>query len=133
VKQGLFYEVPGSHSDMSHCVGLLSPSQRPLPDKTQSSQETDIHAPGGIRTRNPSKRTNLNPRLRSRSHWERLSLRSTSTQFIFVGLQQTGNSPTKPGTLDESEHRIRDKYASVPFDSVRKNVEPVSSRLQKCM
>jgi hypothetical protein len=27
-----------------------------VPDNTQRSQETDIHALGGIRTRNPSKR-----------------------------------------------------------------------------
>ena len=32
-------------------------SQRPLPDNTQHSQETDIHAFGGIRTRNHSKRS----------------------------------------------------------------------------
>jgi hypothetical protein len=36
---------------------VISPTQRPLPDNTQHSQETDIHAPGGIRTRNTSKRT----------------------------------------------------------------------------
>jgi hypothetical protein len=29
------------------------PSQRPLPDNTQHSQERDIHASGGIRTRTP--------------------------------------------------------------------------------
>jgi hypothetical protein len=40
--------------------GLLSTrdrsSQRPLPDNTQHSQETYIHATGTIRTRNPKKR-----------------------------------------------------------------------------
>jgi hypothetical protein len=35
---------------------VISPTQRCLPDNTQHSQETDIHAPSGIRTRNPSKR-----------------------------------------------------------------------------
>jgi hypothetical protein len=35
---------------------VIGQSQRPLPDNTQHSQETDIHAPGGIQTRNPSKR-----------------------------------------------------------------------------
>jgi hypothetical protein len=34
---------------------VISPTQRPLPDNTQHSKETDIHAPGGFRTRNPSK------------------------------------------------------------------------------
>jgi hypothetical protein len=37
----------------------MSPTQRPLPDNTQHSQETDIHAPGGIRNYNPSKRAAL--------------------------------------------------------------------------
>jgi hypothetical protein len=33
---------------------MISSSQRPLPDNTQHSQETDIHYPGGIRTHNLS-------------------------------------------------------------------------------
>ena len=38
-----------------------SASQRPLPDKTQHSQETDIHVPGRIRNRNASNRTAAGP------------------------------------------------------------------------
>jgi len=34
-------------------------------------KETDIHAPGGIRTRNPSKRTAAGPRFRPRGHRDR--------------------------------------------------------------
>jgi len=34
---------------------VISPAQRPVPDKTQQSQETDIHESGGIRTLNPNK------------------------------------------------------------------------------
>jgi hypothetical protein len=49
---------------------VISPTQRPLPDNTQQSQETDIHAPGGIRTHDPSKRAAADPRLRPRSHWD---------------------------------------------------------------
>jgi len=30
---------------------VISPSQNPVPDNTQHSQQTDIHAPGGIGTR----------------------------------------------------------------------------------
>jgi t-SNARE complex subunit (syntaxin) len=41
---------------------VISPTQRPLPDNTQHSQETDIHALGGIRTHNPSKRAAEHPR-----------------------------------------------------------------------
>jgi hypothetical protein len=43
---------------------VTSPSQRPLPDNTQHSQETDIYAPGGIRTHNLSKWAAADPRLR---------------------------------------------------------------------
>jgi hypothetical protein len=34
---------------------VISPTQRPLPDNTQHSQETDIHAPSGIRTHKPAR------------------------------------------------------------------------------
>jgi len=35
---------------------VISPTQQTLPDSTQHSQQTDIHVPGRIRTRNPRKR-----------------------------------------------------------------------------
>jgi hypothetical protein len=38
---------------------------------TQHSQKTDIHAPGGIRTRNSSNRAAADPRLRLCGHWDR--------------------------------------------------------------
>jgi hypothetical protein len=48
-----------------HSVGFLGreigPSQTPLPDNTQHSQETDIYAPGEFRTRNPDKRAAADP------------------------------------------------------------------------
>jgi hypothetical protein len=53
---------------------MSSPKQRPLPDNTQQSQQTDIHAPGGIRTRYSSKRTAVDPRLRLRGQWDRQQL-----------------------------------------------------------
>ena len=52
---------------------MISPSQRPLPNNTQHSQQTNIHAPGGIRTHNPSRRAAKDLRLRPRGHWDRLS------------------------------------------------------------
>jgi len=58
----------------SQSVGLLrtsdQPAQKPLPGNTQHSQQTDIHVPGGIRTRNPSKRAAAEPRLRPGGHWD---------------------------------------------------------------
>jgi len=35
----------------------IDPSQRPLPDNTQHTQRTDIHASSGIRTHSLSRRT----------------------------------------------------------------------------
>jgi hypothetical protein len=48
-----------------------SSSQRPLPDNTQHSQQTNIHAPGGIRTHDLSRRAAADLRLRPRDHWDR--------------------------------------------------------------
>jgi len=47
---------------------VISPSQRLLPDNTQHSQETDIHGPGEIRTRNPSKQAAADTLLRRRGY-----------------------------------------------------------------
>ena len=55
------FEVSRSHSDTPHSVGWLWTSDQ-FVAKTSTwknvhySQQTDFHAPGGIRTRNPSKR-----------------------------------------------------------------------------
>ena len=65
-----------THKDTPQSVGSsgrwIGPSQRPLPDNTQHSQQTEIHAPGGIRTCNPSRRSATHPRLRPLGHWDRL-------------------------------------------------------------
>ena len=60
VGQGfLIIEASRSHLDTLQSVGLLWTSeQRDAETSTwqHTTQETDIHAPGGIRTHNPSKR-----------------------------------------------------------------------------
>ena len=48
-----------------------SSSQRPLPDNTQHSQKTNIHAHGGIRTHDLSRRAAADLRLRPRGCWDR--------------------------------------------------------------
>jgi hypothetical protein len=48
---------------------MIGPSQRPVPDNPQHSQEKDIHALGGMRTRITSKRAAADPRLRPRGDW----------------------------------------------------------------
>jgi len=58
--QGLFLieasQLHTTHHTLSDSSGrVISPTRRPLPDNTQHSQQTDIRAPGEIRTRNPNK------------------------------------------------------------------------------
>jgi len=48
----------------------ISPTQKPLPDHTKHSNQTEIHDPGRIRTHNPNKRAVDEPRLRPRGHWD---------------------------------------------------------------
>jgi hypothetical protein len=71
----LIIEAPLSHSDTPHSIGLVWTSDQPDAETStwqhRHSQETDIHASSGIRTRNPSKRAAANPRLRLRGHWDR--------------------------------------------------------------
>ena len=49
---------------------MINPSQIPLPDNTQHSQQTNIHDPGGIRTHNLSSRAVADLRLRPCGHWD---------------------------------------------------------------
>jgi len=51
---------------------VINPTQSFLSDNTRNSQETKIHATGGIRTHSPSKRAVADPRLRERGDWDRL-------------------------------------------------------------
>jgi hypothetical protein len=68
-------EVSRSHSDTPHSVGLLWTKYRPVAETStwkHKTLTTDRHpSPGGIRTHNPSKRTDAHPRLRPRGHWDR--------------------------------------------------------------
>ena len=72
----LAYGVSWSHTTTHHSRWdssgrVISPSQRPLPDITQHSQQTNIHATDGIRTYNLSRRAGVDLRLRPRGHWDR--------------------------------------------------------------
>ena len=66
----LIIEALRSQSDTLHSVGLLWTNGRPDAHNTQHSQETEMHAPGRIRTHNPRKRAAADPHLRPRGHWE---------------------------------------------------------------
>ena len=78
VGQGLLIiEDSRSHSDTPHSVGLLWTSNQPDAEAstwhTQHSQQTNVHAPDGIRNHNPSYRAVAAPRLRPLGHWDRQS------------------------------------------------------------
>jgi hypothetical protein len=88
---------------------VIGPSQRPLPN-TQHSQQTDIRASGGIRTRNPSKQAVANPRLRPRGHWDR---QPVILDVVFVEIKCKGSvrgkergAVTGNNSLESSECRI---------------------------
>ena len=59
------------HSRQDSSGRVISSSQRPLPDSTQHSQQTNIHAPNGIRTQDLSRRAAVDLRLRPRGRWDR--------------------------------------------------------------
>jgi len=81
---------------------MISPTQRPLRGNTQYLQKTDIHALGGIRTHNPSKRAAADPRLRPRGLWDRHWLQFTTTKYKLHGKQsirERNSSVTTPNVL----------------------------------
>ena len=67
-----FYDHNQTHGNRQDTSGkVIGPAQKPLPDNTQHSQDTDIRALGGIRTHNPSKRAAAEPRLIPGGHLDR--------------------------------------------------------------
>ena len=58
------------HTQYDSSGRVIRPPQRPLPDHTQHSQETNIHDPSGIRNRIPCKRAAEDPRLKPLGHWD---------------------------------------------------------------
>ena len=72
----LVHEVSRSHTTTHYSRydssgRVISSLQTPLPDDTQHSQQTDIHTPGRIRTRNPREQASTDPRLKQHDHWDR--------------------------------------------------------------
>ena len=55
-----------------------------MSDNKQHSQQTDIHAPGGIRTRSLSRRAAADPHSRQRGHWDRHLMYVLFRNCVFV-------------------------------------------------
>ena len=71
---------------MPQLVGLRWTSDQSIAetsDNTQHSQQTNIHAPGGIRTHDLSRRVTIDLRLRSRGHWHR-QIQPIPSQNLFL-------------------------------------------------
>ena len=71
------FEVSRSHtttrqSRQDSSGRVISSSQRPLPDNTQHSQQTNVHAPSGIRAHNLNRCGAVDLRFRPRGYWDRL-------------------------------------------------------------
>jgi hypothetical protein len=67
------FKITLRHTTRDSSGRVTDPSQRPLPDNTQHSQQTYIYAPSGIRTCNPGKQAAAEPRPGSRGHRDRHS------------------------------------------------------------
>jgi hypothetical protein len=85
----LILEVSRSHPTTHHSVvdssgRVISSSQKPLPDNTQHSQQTDIHALSGIRTHNPSRRAAADLRLRPHGHWDQLMTMCVYITYMYM-------------------------------------------------
>ena len=82
-----------TYNDTSQSVGLLWTSDRPLTDTSTwqrtTLKHTNIHASGGIRTRNSSKRSAVDTRLRPLGHWDQLLLCITCKYYVNQTLHQT--------------------------------------------
>jgi hypothetical protein len=114
----LIIEASRSRSDISHSVGI-SPSNRTLPDNTQHSQETDIHAPGGIRTQNPSKRAVADPRLILHWHWDgHVIIYIYKLKSCSLGRVRCRNK--SPGTDLFSPARIVENCVNLRYRSLKK-------------
>ena len=71
-----------THNNTTQSVGLLWTSDQLLAETStwqHTTLTTDIHAPGGIRTHNLSRRAAADLRLRPRGYWDRLGT-SSNTQ-----------------------------------------------------
>ena len=119
------FEVSWSHSFRHTTFGRTpldewSAQRRDLYQTTHNSQQTDIHAPGGIRIHNPSNRTAADLRLRRHGHCDRLFFQITYTNSS----QRTHSLPIiKIGLLNLSreivrvycKQHIKHKYASTKW------------------
>jgi hypothetical protein len=111
----LVFEVSWSHTTMRHSREdspgrVINPSQTPLPDSTQHSHNTHIHAPGGIRNHNLSRRVVEDLRFTPRGHWDQHHL--LSTDFIIILISTLKTTPPILPTCLRSTHPTNSIFPS---------------------
>lgn len=109
-------------SQLDSSERAIGSSQTPLPDNIKHSQEANIHAPSGIRNRNPSQPMALDPRLRRLGQWDRGTFQPTDL-----------NSNTKPhissgkDSIHLGQQRLYDKHVILP-DRIISHFGPLNHR-----
>jgi hypothetical protein len=99
-----------TQTDKPYSVGLLRLDANILPDNTRHSQQTDIHALGGIRSHNPGKRLAADLRRREHGCWNRRSW--VSGNLIYEGVKFDScrrfawTSPQTKAKITESSQRL---------------------------
>jgi len=91
---------------------VISPTQRPLPDNTQHSQETDIHAPGTFWTSNPSKLAAADPHLRHRGHQDQHTSQLRNVILFCCANILTENYKKMVITADTVKMCVKSKFHS---------------------
>jgi hypothetical protein len=68
------------HNDTPHSVGLIWTSDQPVAETStrQHTQQTNIHASGGIRIHDRSRRASVELGPKPRGHWDQLSKGNTA-------------------------------------------------------
>jgi hypothetical protein len=77
---GLQDHTQTHHTRQTPLWTSLGPTQRPLPENTQRSQEANIHVLGGVRTHNASKRAVAD----SHGHWNRPSIHYVRNIWVIM-------------------------------------------------
>jgi len=88
----------------------IDPSQRPLPNSTQLSQQAEIYATGGTRTRYPSKHAAADIRLIPRGHWDR------QIHYVTIEMASVWRCSRHPSSCDieSSGHTTRRRAEVLP-------------------
>ena len=95
------------HSRCDSSWRVISSSQKPLPDNTQHPQQTNIHAQGGIRTHDLSRRAAVDLLLSPRDHWD---LQCSLVCERNIACQEKNSNKHKPDYIIWTKNN---KYTSV--------------------